>query len=573
MEPVTRVRRLFWATLAVTLAVKVALAASIPLLGDEAYFLLWGANPALGYYDHPPLVGWILAALLAVDDSLAWLRLPSVLLSTLIALGAVALLRPRSSGPNVRQSEMGDPELRGGRTGEAAAEERAWLVGTLILLLPVHLLGVFVLTDTPLVLFCFASGAALMRAAEDDHPGWYAASGAALGLAFLSKYLAVLLAAAYLAWFLLSPRSARRWRGIALLAGCAAPFVLFNLAWNATHCWVNVLFNLVSRHAGEGANYSVPRNLLFFAATHVYMATPPVLWYLWKRRRRLGEVLSGNPPASGNHSAMRLSAEAPPGHRIDRSWPAAALAFAVPMSFLLIFALTSVFGAYWVLPFYPFLFLLLHPLLDRRELRRAVAFMAVFAGLQVAVVAVVAAAPLESLRGAGFYDSLVTMERPGELLERIERAAADDPADPADPARQGGEEAVLAARGYSLASILSFARGETVPVFGPGTHYARQDDLLTDVRAWHGRRLAVVSKRQIPPEAVAPYFGDVRFEQVRLHGVTFHLAVGEGFDYPAYRAGVLETVGERHYRLPPWLPEPAGCPFCERYFGQTGCLD
>lgn len=522
-----RARNLFWAVLIVTLAVKIALSAAIPVLGDEAYFLLWGANPAPGYYDHPPLVGWILAALLAVDDSLPWLRLPSVLLSTLVALGAVALLLHRSH--------------------RRADREKAWLVGVLLLLLPAHLLGVFVLTDTPLVLFCFASGAALVRAAEDDHAGWYAASGAALGLAFLAKYLAVLLAAAYLAWLALAPRSANRWRGAALLAACAAPFVLFNLAWNATHCWANVLFNLVSRHAGEAPNYSVPRNLLFYAATHLYMATPPVLWYLWKRRRRLRAVLSG---AATGHAPLR----------------AAAAAFAVPMALLLLFALTAVFGAYWVLPFYPFLFLLLHPVLDRRELRRSIAFLVVFAGLQVAVVGGVAAAPLERLRGAEFYASLVTMERPEELVRRIDAELGLDP-----PSGGGSSEGtVLAARGYSLASILSFARGETVSVFGPGTHYARQDDLLTDVRTWNGRRVAVVSKDPVPSQAVEPYFDRVSFREVPLHGATFHLAVGEGFDYRAYRSGVLQSVRSSYYRIPAWLPT-AGCPFCERYFPGAPC--
>ena len=161
--PDPRVRRLFWGLLAATLAVKLVLAAAMPVLGDEAYFFLWGAHPALGYYDHPPLVGWILAGLMQVGHALAWLRLPSVLLSTLMALGAVALLgrRPYSLDED-------------GAT-------RAYWIGVLFLLLPIHLLGVFVLTDTPLVLFSFASGVALMRAAEDDDLRWYALSGSPWG--------------------------------------------------------------------------------------------------------------------------------------------------------------------------------------------------------------------------------------------------------------------------------------------------------------------------------------------------------------------------------------------------------
>ena len=36
------------------------------------------------------------------------------------------------------------------------------------------------------------------------------------------------------------------------------------------------------------------------------------------------------------------------------------------------------------------------------------------------------------------------------------------------------------------------------------------------------------------------------------------------FDYAAYRAGVLEAVRERWYRIPAWLPV-GGCYFFERY--------
>ncbi len=28
---------------------------------DEAYYRLWGLNPAWGYFDHPPMVGWWVA--------------------------------------------------------------------------------------------------------------------------------------------------------------------------------------------------------------------------------------------------------------------------------------------------------------------------------------------------------------------------------------------------------------------------------------------------------------------------------------------------------------------------------
>ncbi len=58
-------------------------------LPDEAYYWLWGQNPALSYYDHPPLQAWIQAAVAAVfGDSLFALRLPA-LFSTAILAGSI----------------------------------------------------------------------------------------------------------------------------------------------------------------------------------------------------------------------------------------------------------------------------------------------------------------------------------------------------------------------------------------------------------------------------------------------------------------------------------------------------
>ncbi|MFP3940760.1 MAG: glycosyltransferase family 39 protein [Thermoanaerobaculia bacterium] len=559
-----RARRQFLAVLAVTVGAKAALAWAFPVIGDEAYLFTWAREPAWGYYDHPPVAAWLLYPVFALglEEHPLALRLPSVLLHAVIALVAVGLLR--ASGH-----------------GRGASAERAYLSGTLLLLVPIHVLGVLMLTDVPLVLFCFLSGAALCRAEggpsgtrgrvrpgrtggreraldrlDDDRTvrrgpvrqgrtlrdrlhaaaggglGWYAAAGAFLGLALASKYLAGLLAVAYAAWLATVERTPRRRRGFALLVLCALPPVVVHLAWNATHCWSTVLFNLYSRHAGEGENYSVARNLLVYAGTHLYLLGPPLLLALVRRRRRLA-------------AAFRDPALRP-----------AALGFFVPVGLLGVAAATLLFGAYWVLPFYPFLFLLLPRVLTRRDLRSGIAWMAVFTGVQTAALAVAVALPLRSWQGAGFYDSLVTMERTGEVLERLA------------PLRPEG--ARLAAPGYSLASLLAWESGEPVAVFGPGSHYARQDDLWTDYRALSGDDVVLLSKDPVAPEAFDPYFRRVERRVVEVEGFGLHVAVGRTFELPRYRREILEEVRRRYYRTPEWLPI-AGCPFCERYFGAPEC--
>lgn len=514
-------RRLFAGTLLTTLAVRLWLAWAFPVIGDEAYLFTWGRELAWGYYDHPPVAAWMIHPLFALGlDSPLALRLPSVVLYALLALVLVRLLRP-------------------------FGEVEAHLGGTLLLLVPIHVIGVLMLTDVPLVLFSGLAGAALFRAEDERGEGgdglrWYAAAGGFLGLALLSKYLAALLAAAFLVWFLGAPRSRRRTLGFAVLVLCSLPFALQHLAWNAGHCWATVLFNLYTRHAGESKNYSVPRNLAFFCLSHLYLATPPLLWYLGRHWRRLAQVAR------------------------EPRFRTVALAFFVPVALLLVAAATILYGAYWVLASYPFLFFLVPRVLSRGEMLRCVRFMAVFSGLQVIALAVALALPLESWQGAPFYSSLVTMERTDELLDELERL------EPGLASSRDGGRTHLAAPGYSLASLLSYRWGRPVLVFGPGSHYARQDDLWTDYRRLAGEDVLLVAKRPVETDRFEPYFGEVTRRELRFHGAVLHLAVGRGFRYQRYRAEVLEPAGERYYRVPAWLPV-WGCPFCERYSGRPRC--
>ncbi|HUF79377.1 MAG TPA: hypothetical protein VMR44_10725, partial [Thermoanaerobaculia bacterium] len=126
-------------------------------------------------------------------------------------------------------------------------------------------------------------------------------------------------------------------------------------------------------------------------------------------------------------------------------------------------------------------------------------------------------------------------------------------------------ETRLAARGYSLASLLSWRSGEPVAVWGEGSHYARQDDLWTDWRELAGGDLLLVEKKPIPRQVFDPFFDTVERRRLMIAGATLHLAQGRGFDYERYRREVLAPIRDRYYDVPAWLPE-LGCPFRERYF-------
>lgn len=158
-------RRLFFGLLLPLLAFRLWLAAVLPITGDEAYFIWWGKIPDWGFYDHPPMVGWWLAAQLLLGDAEWWLRLTSVLQPFVLA-GAVAWFVPR--------------------IWPDAGKTRRWWAALLTLLSPAFVWNVLITTDTPLIYISVLSGLCWLRARKDDHPGWYLAAGVLLAGAVLS---------------------------------------------------------------------------------------------------------------------------------------------------------------------------------------------------------------------------------------------------------------------------------------------------------------------------------------------------------------------------------------------------
>jgi Dolichyl-phosphate-mannose-protein mannosyltransferase len=484
--------------LAATLVFRVWLSAVAPVTADEAYFILWGRSPALGYYDHPPMVGWMLAPLAAISDAPWLLRLPAVLVPPLVALGVLAALRGWF-----------------GRDGDTAN-----LAALAVLLVPMNVWNVLVTTDTPLVLFSVVSLLVFARAAEKGSNGLFLVSGVLLGLAFLSKYFAVLLGLAYLVWAITSKNP----KAFLLVFLGGLPFGLLNLYWNLNACWCNVMFNAINRHEGDGSGWSAATPALY-AASLGYLAAP-LLWFAWRGRARLRE-------------AWRR-----PGER------ALLLAWLVPFAVFAALSPVKRIGLHWLLSFVPALVLSAALALERRHLVLSVRFFAVLALLHAVPIAIVAALPLETWQSSRFYPRLVF---PGRIAELITAVAPDLPGK------------VLAADSYASAALIAYHARRPVPVFGRGTSHARQDDIDTDWRAYAGKDLLVLRREPPLPQDYQPYFRTIEVRKIPLGGGTYHAILGRGFDYESYRSGVLTDIRDRFYRIPARLPVER-CYFFERYF-------
>ena len=219
-----------------SLLLRLFMAVSFPITGDEAFFYWWGVYPDWGYSDHPPMVGWLIALMRAtLGDSIWSIRLPVVLLP--LGLGAALWWALK----------------------DVDSRRAAWAV-LFFWLAPLNWINMLITTDTPLIFWSMLSAAALLRAerrAQLDRTtyGLYALSGLFLGCAFLSKYFSVVLGVAYLVYFALYSR--KRLAGFTLLVLCALPGPVINIAYNLSHGWANIMATYNSGLRSSNSSFSL----------------------------------------------------------------------------------------------------------------------------------------------------------------------------------------------------------------------------------------------------------------------------------------------------------------------------
>lgn len=501
---------LSWLWLLALVTFRVVFAAVLPMTGDEAYFVSWGEHPAGGYYDHPPMVGWWLTGLLAISRAEWVLRLPTLALPLLLAWGAWWLVRPHGT-------------------------ERARAAALLVLLQPVNVWNVLITTDTPLILFSMLSVLAYLAALRSPPKSsgalfWHALAGALLGLAFLGKYFAVLLGLAIVAHALFIRRDDGRHAELALLLAAALPAPIYSLWWNSGHCWVNILFNLMNRHETAGLSWNNP---VLYLASLAYLATPWLLFELWRQRKDMCQIVRKNGEA---RAVFWLTL--------------------VPLAAFALMSLWRSIGLHWLASFIPLLAVLAAIVLSQTALVRLLRWSAVFAALHVLAIVLIAALPVHTWKNNKFYDGVVLTVHAEQLIAQLQPYARDY---------------LFAMEGYSPAATLAYNAQRPFTVFGAGSFRARQDDFITDWPAHDGKNVLILRYSAPEIEDYAPFFHHVAFSEFEVQGVRFHLVLGNGFDFVTYRDTILTRIRDRYYRIPAWLPQ-RGCEFCERYFPVTQCV-
>jgi len=207
---------------AALVVLRLVAAAWTPLTFDEAYYWMWSKHLAGGYYDHPPMVAYVIRAgtIIAGDTELG-VRLVSILLAIPMSFAVY-----QAAGI-----------LFGGRRVAATA-------AILLNITLMAAVGTLIVTpDAPLLVASSFILFFLAKVLETGRGFWWLAVGIATGAALLSKYTALFFGPAILIWLIAVPKL-RRWliSPWPYLGGLIA-FTMFSpvILWNAEHNWVSFI--------------------------------------------------------------------------------------------------------------------------------------------------------------------------------------------------------------------------------------------------------------------------------------------------------------------------------------------
>ncbi len=206
--------------------VRMLYASLIDLRSDEAYYWTWSKENVLSFLDHPPMVAWFIRFGTAIfGDTNFGVRFAGVLAMLVTQLLLADIVRRVTHDMRAVVLALLMPEAA----------------------LYYGLLMAKVSPDVALIPFAVAMLWALVRLHEAGDARWWLAAGVFAGLALLSKFTAVMLIPAVLA-FMLVPDWRRRWLNSPypwLAALIALALFTPALIWNAGHDWASFKFQLV----------------------------------------------------------------------------------------------------------------------------------------------------------------------------------------------------------------------------------------------------------------------------------------------------------------------------------------
>lgn len=241
---------------------------SLQLHFDEAYYWVWSKNLQLSYFDHPPMIAYMIKLTTLFSNKEFFVRLPSVLCATITVIMIY------------RSSQV--------LFGQKAAD----LSVILSLAWPI-LEGVFFITtiDSPLFMFWSITIYCLINGIVLDKRIYIYLSGIALGLALLSKYTAVLILPGILIYLLLSKTHRKLLLNIDIYLALVLAILVSSpvIIWNYQHDWSSFIFQF--KHGVSDEKHFNIESFSGYIGAFLGAANPfisvPIFVFLWKQRKEI----------------------------------------------------------------------------------------------------------------------------------------------------------------------------------------------------------------------------------------------------------------------------------------------
>lgn len=196
----------------------------LQLAPDEAYYWDLSRTLQLSYYDHPPMLMYLISFFTKVLGNTEFaVRLPSVIISCAVTVLMYLL-------------------------GKELFDERVGFYSAILtnITLIYSIGGILSTIDTPFALFWLLSLYFGVKALKTGEGRWWYLKDMALGLGMLSKYIMVLFVPAFLVFLILS-RGHRHWlRRKEPYIGSIIALLIFSpvIIWNAQNDWASFKFQL-----------------------------------------------------------------------------------------------------------------------------------------------------------------------------------------------------------------------------------------------------------------------------------------------------------------------------------------
>ena len=226
-----RYRNLAILVIALVVIYHLAIIGIVGLGDNEAYYWTWSKHLDISYYDHPAIVAYVIWLTTAIGGDNAFsVRIGTVILFMLTTLFVYLL------------------------TVDIFRSRRAGFYAVILTnIVPLYfIVGIITVPDAPLAALWTIFLYLLFQTTKGVRWWYWYLIGAVVGLAFLSKYFAILLFPSALL-FLLSDRDMRKYlKTPHPYLGVLLAFVIMSPVfwWNELHGWPSFKFHLVERQSG-----------------------------------------------------------------------------------------------------------------------------------------------------------------------------------------------------------------------------------------------------------------------------------------------------------------------------------